>query len=313
MTTPTLTPRIDPAALIDLFKRTNLGANELRVAAALAQAASLVEGEPNLMMCRREIAGVTGLSEAAVQRALKTLSDASYIGRSQDAKTKGQIAVTTVTDRLLQLFGLDGGINAPSDAPSELLDLLVRESVQVANAITAAWANAEMPAQAVSSAFRGGSRRWAQIEFLLKSRIESEAMRRAQQAEAQKHDDQLELPDGTIITFDQERFRQMAPERNTAMASADVRFAVEVLRLVAKRAPKALSRGSAAALAAEALYSRQKGFVYKHDFADATRIVAAVMARGTWSAPRGIDSLWYTATSASMSVSHRVFNSALLN
>lgn len=312
--------RPDPAACVDwllhLFQTTDLGPNELRVGAVLARAAALVAGEPNLMMCRRELASLTGLSEAAVQRALKILSERSYIGRSQDAKAKGQIAVTTVTDRLLQLFGFSGGIHAPADIPSELLDLLVRENVEVANAITAAWVAADMPAAAVASAFRGGARRWAQVEFLMQSRIEAEAMRRLAEAEAQADapsEDLVQLADGTVIGFDQASFHERVPDRNTAMAGADLRFAVEVLRLVAKRSPTALSSAAAPKLAAEALYSRQKGFVYRHNFQDAARIVASVMARGTWSAPRGIDQSWYAATRAAMKVAQGVFKSASLN
>lgn len=305
---------VDPTALIELFRLTALSSNELRVAAALARQAALVEGEPNVQLGRWEIANETGLSAAAVQRALGSLAESGWIGRSQDAKAKGEIAITTVTDRLLALFGIDGGVRAIPGLPNELLSLLARETTSVANAVTAAWAAAELPPVTVESEFRGGSRRWAEVEFLLRGRIESEAIATTIEAgEMSQRTDHVQLPDGTELTFSRSRFRDSVPARNTAMAGADMRFAVEVLNLVAKRSPKALSRTSAIALAAEALYSRQKGFVHRHDFTDAAKVVSSIIAKGTWSAPRGIDDSWYVAVGAAVQVTHRVFKSASLN
>lgn len=307
---------VDPTAFLDIFVRSGMPANELRVAASLARRAVLIEGEPNVQLARWEIAAETGLSQASVQRALSALAAAGLVGRSQDAKAKGEVAITTVTARLLELFGLSGGIQAPIDVPADLLSLLVRESAEVANAITAAWAAATLPDQSVVAKFRGGAKRWAQVEFLLLGRVECEGMK----AEAASHEPageasetRVSLDDGTDIDFCADRFKSRIPEKDTALAGADLRFAADVLNTLAKRAPGLVSSRSAAALAAEALYSRQKGFVFKHDFSDAVRIVASIMAKGTWSAPRGIDARWYSAVGASMSVTHRVFNSAPLN
>lgn len=314
----TLPHSIDPAAFLDIFVRSGLPANELRVAASLARRAVLIEGEPSVQLARWEIAAETGLSQASVQRALSALAAAGLVGRSQDAKVKGEIAITTVTERLLELFGLSGGIQAPADVPAELLNLLVREPVDVANAITSAWTACTVPSQSVASQFRGGAKRWAQVEFLLLGRIESEGIKAM--AAATNHDEELPysetrvaLQDGTEIEFCSDRFKALVPENDTAMAGADLRFAASVLGLLAERAPAILSTRSATALAAEALYSRQKGFVFKHDFSDATRVVASIMAKGTWSRPKGIDASWYAAVGASMTVAHRVFKSAPLN
>lgn len=319
--TTELTPlpsRVDPAAFLDIFVQSDLSANELRVAAALAQCAVLVDGEPNLQLARWEIAEHTGLSQAMVQRALSSLAASGYIGRSQDAKARGEIAITTVTERLLGLFGLAGGIRAPSNVPSDLLGLLVRETVEVANAITQAWEDATLPPARVASAFRGGAGRWAQIEFLLLGRIEASAMEAAQAATTLEGGGadpgtSVLLPDGSEIQFCTRTFKDCVSGANSAMAGADLRFATEVLSILGRRAPRLLRVQSASALAAEALYSRQRGFVHRHDFIDAARIVASIMAKGSWSAPRGIDARWYAAVGASMSVANRVFNSAPLN
>src|SRR5690625_2676731 len=174
--------QLDPLAFLEVFKRSGLSANELRVAAALAECARAVEGEPNLQLARWEIAELTGLPQTTAQRALTSLAAAGYIGRSQDAKARGEIAVTTVTERLLALFGLSGGISAPADVPNDLLNLLVRETVEVANAVIQAWKDATTPEPKVASDFRGGARRWAQIEFLLLGRVETVAMKAIQEA-----------------------------------------------------------------------------------------------------------------------------------
>lgn len=312
----TLPHKIDPAAFRDVFIRSGLSASELLVASVLAECAMAIDGEPNLQLARWEIADMASLPQTTVQRALSSLAIAGYIGRSQDAKAKGEIAITTVTDRLLGLFGHAGGITAPADVPSDLLNLLVREGVEVANAVVQAWVDATTPPAHVVSAFRGGSKRWAQIEFLLLGRVETQAMKAVQEAQAAEEGKvavSVCLPDGNEITFCQDSFRDHVPERDTAMAGADVRFAAEVLGILSRRAPKLLRGTSAAALAAEALFSRQKGFVFRHDFTDAARIVASIMAKGKWSAPRGIDSHWYAAAGASMQVAHRVSKSVALN
>ncbi len=313
---------IDPAALIEFFKHnSDFSAKELLVAAVLVQCASLEKGEANLQLAIWEFASLTGLSQAAVNRALKGLAERGLIGRSQEAKAKGQISVTTVTSPVFAMFGLQGGISAKGDVPRELLDLLVRESVEVANAIVSAWETHSLAALSVAGQFRGGARRWAQVEFLLHGRleaglIEEAAARQAADAATAAKEAGLstvDLPSGEQIVFSQDKFRNAAKYKGNAMLGADMAFAAEVLSLVARKAPKALSPTAACSLAAEALYSRQKGFVHRKDFADAARIVASLMVKGTWSTPRGIENAWYQTTGAAMEVVHRVSVSASLN
>ena len=288
------------------IERSKLGIshNETLVLAALVEVAALIPGEPCAAMSRYEIADRVGtLSWTQVQRSLGALAKKGLIARRQNAKVSGEVAVTVVSEAAFKCFGMAGGARIGEQGlPVEFADLIVGESEEVINAIEMAYRNAEPLANSICSHFRGGHRRLAQIEFLLTSQIDSvrkaaetAAMEVAAEADAEERGIyQLHLSNGERLEFDQATLRLSTADAETAIRGADIRFARDVLARVDERSPGLVTASNAATLAAEVLFSRQKGFVWRHDYGDACRVLAAVILRGSWSAPTKMTRSWYS-------------------
>lgn len=292
--------------LNDHIRRAALGLNhnEMLVLAALVEVASLIPGEPTAAISRYELADrIQVLSWSQVQRALTSLTLKCLIARRQNAKASGEIAVTVVSAAAFNCFGLEGGAEiGHSGLPSEFSELIVGESEATISAIAQAYRNGEVLTAAECSAFRGGSRRLAQIEFLLESRMctalaEAQAAAEDLQAEAEREARglyTLTLASGESLEFDQQALRESTQLGDSAIKGADIRFARDVLERVDQRSPGLITARNASTLAAEILFSRQKGFVWRHDYSDACRVVASVITRGSWSAPGRMTRSWYS-------------------
>ena len=260
-------------------------------------------------MSRYEISRRTGLSWQQSQRALGVLQEKGLIGRRQNAKAAGETAITLVSAGAYALFGLQGGAKIGSNGlPNEFGPLLAGESESLIQLVSDAWAAGVQIETGVGANFRGGSRRWAQIEFLLAGRMEQlqqETMAAIAQAEATEAEEAagqygLDLPSGERLIFDQKAFQHATSGLDTAIRGSDIRFARDVLEILCTRAPERVNSKSAPRLAAEILFSRQKGFVWRHDYSAACRVVASVIGRGTWKKPNRIDETWYRSALASV-------------
>ena len=288
------------------IERSKLGINhnELLVLAALVEVAALIPGEPCAALSRYEIADRVGtLSWTQVQRALGSLTDKGLIARRQKAKVSGEVAVTVVSEAAFRCFGMAGGARIGAEGlPADFADLIVGESEEVINAIESAYRNAEPLANSICSMFRGGHRRLTQIEFLLTTQIdvvrqaaEEAASEISAEVEAEERGIyQLRLTNGEMLEFDQPTLRAKTQNAETAIRGADIRFARDVLARVEQRSPGLVTSRNAASLAAEILFSRQKGFVWRHDYGDACRVLAAVILKGRWTAPLKMNSSWYS-------------------
>jgi len=294
-----------PTAIVELHRRcteSNLKYPEMIVLAALVEGGALIDGEPNVALSRYEIADRTGLSWQQVQRAISSLQAQGWIGRRQNAKRSGEVAVTIVSARAYALFGIEGGaeIGLPG-LPLELGNLLAGESAHVTRSIAEAWRNATLPDAEVIRQFRGANRVWVQVEFLLQGRIEAVMAERqlafelAQEKEAEEQVGRfrLDLKDGTSVVFDRDVMTEATRDCAVAIRSADLRFARDVLEILDSRSPGAVSGKNADRLAAEILFSRHCGFVWRHDYSDACRILASVISKGGWKKPNRMDSTWY--------------------
>lgn len=300
------------------IERSKLGINhnELLVLAALVEVAALIPGEPCAAMSRYEIADRVGtLSWTQVQRSLASLAEKGLIARRQNAKVSGEVAVTVVSEAAFRCFGMSGGARIGAEGlPSDFADLIVGESEEVINAIEEAYRNAEPLANSICSLFRGGHRRLTQIEFLLTTQIdvvrlaaEAAALEVSAEAEAEERGIyQLRLANGELLEFDQSTLREKTQGAETAIRGADIRFARDVLARVDQRSPGVVTGRNAASLAAEVLFSRQKGFVWRHDYGDACRVLAAVILKGRWTAPLKMNSTWYSMIKPTVRMAQQV-------
>lgn len=308
------TKTIDPASIIEFHRacaREEINANEYIVLAVLVEGACLIDGEPNVAISRYEIATRCGLSWQKVQRALTELHERGLIGRRQHAKKSGEVALTVVSAKAYALFGLEGGADiGPASLPREFWGLVAGESEAVISTVARLWREGELPTPELSVSFRGAGRAWAQIEFLLSGRAETMAYERLAAAEEASHRNQLEeagkhtldLPDGSTVVFDQAALRSMDGENyaDAAFRSADLRFARDTLAILCSRFPGMVTHENVARLSAEILFSRQKGFVWKHDYSDACRVLASVIGRGDWKRPKRMETRWYEACAATL-------------
>lgn len=307
---------ISPSATVNFARACNaagLKHVESIVLAALVESAALIDGEPNVAMSRYELADRTGFSWQQVQRALSSLHAAGWIGRRQNAKRSGEVAVTLVSAKAYALFGLQGGadIGAP-DLPREFAELLAGESAALTKAVADAWREGVFPSAEACREFRGPSRVWAQIEFLLNARLETLMTQRQaafEEAELIEADEEagrywLDLGSQGRVLFDRQRMEEATRHDGVAIRSADLRFAKDVLEILNSRSPGAVTASNVGTLAAEILFSRQCGFVWRHDYSDACRVLAAVIGRGGWKRPKRIDSSWYAACRSSVKAVH---------
>jgi hypothetical protein len=132
------------------------------------------DSETTVQVSRWEIARRTKLSPQQVQRALATLVEAGFIARLQLGKRDGGVARTLLTRKAFVAMGIDGGVQIDDGTPGELATLLIGEVKEVADAVTTAWRTSSPIPIGIGSLYRGGTRRWAQIEFLLEARVEEQ-------------------------------------------------------------------------------------------------------------------------------------------
>lgn len=300
------------------FLELGINFNESLVLAALVEVACVIPGEPSAAISRYELADrIKVLSWSQVQRALTSLAKRGLIARRQNAKVSGDIAVTVVSEAAYKLFGLSGGAKIGREGlPVEFADLIVGESEATIEAIAHAFKNSECLPSSVCAEFRGAGRRLAQIEFLLSSQISSLQMAAYATAEEIRTEQEeeaagiyaLDLSNGERLVFDQNRLRAGAENGDVAVRSADIRFARDVLERIDQRNPRKINSINAASLAAEILFSRQKGFVWSHGYNDACRVLASVMTRGDWRQPRKITSDWYRMVKPSIRQVEGVLN-----
>lgn len=296
---------LDPIAVLNMARtchKTGLTHQEVFVLSALMETAVLVPGEPSAALSRHELAGRIGISWQAVQRVLPKLERSGFITRRQNIKAKGETAITTLTRKAYALFGQAGGAEMGQGVlPAELNELLTGETEAVITVVAQCWRTGTLPSAEQSVLYRGGARRWAQIEFLLTSNIEAvllEAAKVAAEIEIEKAEEEqgrfiLDLPNGDSVVFDQAAFKEAAQELDNGIKGSDVRFARDVVQRLVDRAPGRFPVSAIPMLAAEILFSRQKGFVWRHDYSDACKVLAAQLAKQTWSKPKGITSEWY--------------------
>jgi DNA-binding transcriptional ArsR family regulator len=277
---------------------------------ALLDTGLLEEGETTVRLSRREIAERTGLSVQQVQRALTSLAEQGYIARVQRVKRDGEVADTLLLPKAFEALGIamerSGDVNVGAEIPRELAELLVGESRDVVDAVVAAWSSSCPLDQRIGSRFRGGARRWAEIEFLVGARVEAkhvemlDALERAKvTAEAEARGEYAwQLPDGTQVLLSADAYRSCG--RSPAQRSVDMRFVRCVLVALASKRPDLVTRERLPGLIAEIAYSRTVGFVRRHDAAPAIRVLASCVARPTWSWPRGMGRDWLTLAEASV-------------
>lgn len=273
---------------------------------SLETTGGLAEGETTVQLSRWELAQRTGLSTQQVQRALAYLVDQGYIVRHQAMKRDGEVARTLLTAKAVAAMGLEGGADLCGNAPPELIALLIGEARSVINAVVSAWNDGTMPAQHVSTEFRGGPRAWTQIEFLLNARMEAclQSLSEAQDAaEASalseaRGEFALAIPSGETITLRSEPFRVLG--ETPALQCVDMRFVRDTLTCLAIRHPRMVTLEAIPRLVAEIAYSRSAGFVHRHDASAAVKVLASCIARPSWSRPRKIDARWYRLAQASL-------------
>lgn len=260
----------------------------------------LAQGETTVQMSRWEIAQRTGLSTQQVQRSLTHLVKTGYIVRAQLSKKDGEISRTMLTAKAVEAMGMKGGANLTGDVPPELVALLIGEGRDLINHVVDAW-NAGRLADAGSGRdFRGGTRAWAQIEFLLAARMEAHqaALQAAQEAQEeaaeaeQRGEYPLALPTGETVVLASEPFKDAT--NAPALRCVDMRFVRDTLAQLAMRQPALVRLDTLPRLVAEIAYSRSAGFVFRHDAGAAVRILASCISKPSWSRPRSIDNRWYS-------------------
>lgn len=291
--------------------RNGLTHNEVLVLAALVEIAALVPGEPLAAISRYELADrIESITWSQAQRLLTKLTKKGLIARRQNAKLSGEVAVTVVSDAAFKLFDMDGGARiGQTGLPAEFSELIIGESEAFIAALLEAYESGQMLPMGTCSDFRGGSRRLAQIEFLLAGQME--ALRMAAmiaaaelEAEAEAADRGLHvltLSNGESVHFDQRAFQEVSEGEEIALRGANLEFAKDVIERIDLRSPGKLTAKIVPRLAAEILFSRQKGFVWRHDYADACRVLASVISRGGWNTPSKMPGAWYSIINKAVS------------
>jgi len=267
----------------------------------------LAAGETTVQMSRWEISKRTSLSTQQVQRVLTDLVTSGYLVRAQAAKKDGEISRTLLTAKAVQAMGLKGGADISGSAPPELAALLIGEAKPVVEAVIHCWNEGRLTPATTGSEFRSGAKAWAQVDFLLTSRMEAHqaALNQAQTAVSEEQDAAkrgeylLSLPDGSSVTLGAAPFR--ATTNSSAQRSVCMKFVRDTLALLAIHHPKLVVRESLPRLVAEISFSRSAGFVFRHDAAAALRILASCVARPHWSRPKGMEMSWYTLAGSALS------------
>jgi len=260
------------------------------------------EGEalPHCGLTVLQIAKGTGLSADQVKRGLRLLSEGGAIARRQLVKAAGEAAVTVLTDRAMAWLNDEraeegqGGI--PADMPRHLRELLVFESPVFVAAVAHAWGNYEPLPEMLRSECSLGANAFAQIEACVRQRL-LDAAETVAEAHAEERVDREQLERG-IVQFDcDDGVVQISAsalqEKRGAVAAVDLVMVRDVLRRVRERCPGMVTVERLPTLVAEAGYSRTIGFVSAHNADVATRILAATMAKRSWSRPKGIKEKFY--------------------
>ena len=260
-----------------------------------------------------ELAEATGTSEDQIKRNLRALVDSGLIVRKQVAKTKGETALTVLTDLGRELLcGRGAGEGSiPSTMPRDLRELLVLQSGAFVRAVAKAWRDYEpLPEEERLNCLDQG-KAFEKISVMLRDRM-MEAAEVLATAHAEERQDrelveqgivEFECADGTVQIDG-----AVLKRKHGAIASVDLLFVRDTLRRVAERAPGFVTVKRLPKLVAEIGYSRTVGFVARHDAEHASRVLVKTMARGSWSRPKGIRDDFYlvTASAARFSTGVRV-------
>jgi hypothetical protein len=258
------------------------------------------EALPHCGLTVLQIAKGTGLSTDQVKRGLRTLSEAGAIARRQLVKAAGEAAVTVLTDRamgwLTDSANEEGQGSIPADMPRHVRDLLVFESPEFVTAVARAWKGFEPLPETLRSECSLGANAFGQIEACVRQRL-LDAAETVAEAHAEERVDREQLERG-IVQFDCDdgvvQINASAlQEKRGAVAAVDLLMVRDVLRRVRERCPGMVTVERLPKLVAEAGYSRTIGFVSAHNADVATRILAATMAKRSWSRPKGIKEKFY--------------------
>lgn len=238
-------------------------------------------------------------SRSEVQRSINKLASLGLIARRQRDKRNRDVAFTTIMPAALLSDGRESAVSA---LPVALAKLLIGESRAFVTAVNQAYHQSRTLHAREAGEFRGVAADLAQIEQLLHERVGDtgeailDAITQVEQREldAQMGICRFALEDQSVAVIDLDQLHASTP------VPCDIALALEALRLLQVKRPGLITRTSLPRLLAEALYSRHIGFANIHDAEDAIRIIAATMARPTWSRPYSIRDTWYEATQASI-------------
>lgn len=259
------------------------------------------DATPHCGLAVWEIAKGTGLSEDQVKRGLRCLTAAGAIARRQLVKAAGEAALTVLTDRALGwLCGrqAEGQGSIPADMPRQLRELLVFESPKFVEQVSFAWRAYEPLAETLRDECSLGASAFAQIESAVRQRL-LDAAETVAAAHAEEQADREQLEQGLVrfecedgaVSFDANALKALGG----AIGAVDLVLVRDVMRRVKERRPGLVTVGRVPKLVAEAGYSRTLGFVSKHDAEVAAKVLAATMAKQTWSKPKGIHQSFYEA------------------
>lgn len=263
---------------------------------ALVQNTPLDDGESTTALSAFELAGLTGMTPSAVQRALNNLRAAGLIARHQLVKQKGCVSLTLITPKGLDILAptVAGGNSA--SLPASVLAELVGEPLATTQACARAWAEGTLPSSIDLADFRGGAAAHDRLMALLRANVEArtraveDAIAEAEVAEQAEAEGRVTIPlsDGSTLELDSAKFAEVSPR------SVDLAFVKEVLFRVMARGRR-LTPDSAIRLAGEICYSRATGFVRDHAWESGVAVLASCVTRPTWTKPRSITPAWYAS------------------
>lgn len=288
-----VSPRI---ASLMAAKAAKLNVIDLMVLEFFGQHAYQQEGRAVASLAQWEICKALKLSKDQAKGSFTRLEGAGALARRQENKEKGEVAMTEICQLGLDVLGMTDALGMPADMPRDLRRLLTGRTSAFSLAVIEAWKAKTPLAQGAREAWSGLDRDLQAIEDMLRIRAidEASAVIEALHAQAQTDLEEsqgvytFETSDG-LVQFDQKAFQA----EKEAVAGVDLAFARNVTNRLLKLRPEMVTKRSITKLVAEIGYSRLLGFVSRHDAASAERVLAATVARGGWSTPKGIRPKFY--------------------
>lgn len=242
-----------------------------------------------------ELAEMTCLSASELKTAMRHLVDKRLVLRRQQQKRKGCPADTLLLPLADVVLG-NAAMQEHLDKVPELLQgLLWYEDPRVITGVCLAWAAGEMPGLDVERDWMAGAEGWSRVVAILHVRMDEvhgallaavDETDHAAEAEA-RGDVEIPLFDGTTYMLDGQALAAYAP-------NVDAAHVREVMLRIGGKGVR-ITKSNVCRLAAQAAYSRSRGFVADKPWQDSVNILAAVMTRRTWSEPHGIVTTDYEA------------------